>query len=191
MRDEWERDRSVGHGRGPDRGARGERGVPDALLLGILGQGFLLGATVLAWSATGLAGRFAHGAWPENVTFGHTPLAVRHLFGNPQDLAGAWPETPAGQLSGYGLFWGLFIGQLMVLVVLTVFVVGTFTRWRAVRRARRFEAARPPSGVRPPRPRPCPRPAHRPPGLRRTVLRRTRLRCTRLRCVRCRGTNRR
>ncbi|CAM5532811.1 hypothetical protein SALBM135S_00911 [Streptomyces alboniger] len=140
MRDEWERDRSVGHGRGPDRGARGERGVPDALLLGILG--FLLGATVLAWSATGLAGRFAHGAWPENVTFGHTPLAVRHLFGNPQDLAGAWPETPAGQLSGYGLFWGLFIGQLMVLVVLTVFVVGTFTRWRAVRRARRFEAAR-------------------------------------------------
>ncbi|MEV0120546.1 type VI secretion protein [Streptomyces sp. NPDC050703] len=139
MRDEWERDRSGGHDRGPGRGARGERGVPDSLLLGILG--FLLGATVLAWSATGLAGRLAHGAWPENVTFGHTPLAVRHLAGDPQDLAGAWPETPAEQLSGYGLFWGLFIGQLMVLLVLTVFVVGTVTRWRAVRRASRLDAA--------------------------------------------------
>ncbi|THC44011.1 type VI secretion protein [Streptomyces sp. A1499] len=140
MRDEWERGRSGGYGHGgPGRGARSERGVPDALLLGILG--FLLGATVLAWSSTGLGGRFAHGAWPENVTFGHTPLAVRHLIGHPQDLAGAWPETPAEQLSGYGLFWGLFIGQLMVLLVLTVFVVGTFTRWRAVRRARRLDAA--------------------------------------------------
>ncbi|WP_309030710.1 type VI secretion protein [Streptomyces alfalfae] len=140
MRDEWERGRSGGYGHGgPGRGARSERGVPDALLLGLLG--FLLGSTVLAWSSTGLGGRFAHGAWPENVTFGHTPLAVRHLIGNPQDLAGAWPETPAEQLSGYGLFWGLFIGQLMVLLVLTVFVVGTFTRWRAVRRARRPDAA--------------------------------------------------
>lgn len=140
MRDEWERNRSGGYGHGgPGRGARSERGVPDALLLGVLG--FLLGATVLAWSSAGLGGRFAHGAWPENVTFGHTPLAVRHLIGHPQDLAGAWPETPAEQLSGYGLFWGLFIGQLMVLFVLTVFVVGTVTRWRAVRRARRLDAA--------------------------------------------------
>ncbi|MEU7584493.1 type VI secretion protein [Streptomyces sp. NPDC041068] len=103
--------------------------------------GFLIGATVLVWSATNLAGRFAHGAWPEKVSFGHTPPAVRHLVGNPKDVAGAWPETPADQLSGYGLFWGLFIGQLMVLIVLTVFVMGTVTRWRAVRRARRAGAA--------------------------------------------------
>lgn len=128
MRDEWER----GGRRTPDRG---ERGIPDSLLVGFLG--FLLGSTVLVWSATGLAGWFSHGSWPENVTFGHTPLSVRHLVGQPHDLAGAWPETPPGQLSGYGLFWGLFIGQLMILVVLTVFVMGTVARWRMVRRGRR------------------------------------------------------
>ncbi|MFI1597021.1 type IV secretory system conjugative DNA transfer family protein [Streptomyces venezuelae] len=102
--------------------------------------GLLIGATVLVWSATNLAGRFARGAWPEKVSFGHTPPAVRHLIGNPQDVAGAWPETPPDQLSGYGLFWGLFIGQLMVLLVMTIFVMGTVTRWRAVRRARREDA---------------------------------------------------
>ena len=46
-------------------------------------------------------------------------------------MTAAWPDTPAGELSGYGLFWGLFIGQLMVLMVLTVFVMGVVTRWRA------------------------------------------------------------
>ncbi|MGW2224742.1 type IV secretory system conjugative DNA transfer family protein [Streptomyces formicae] len=128
MRDEWER----GGRRVPQRP---ERGIPDGVLVGFLG--FLLGSTVLVWSATGLAGWFAHGSWPEHVTFGHTPLSVRHLVGRPHDLAGAWPETPPGQLSGYGLFWGLFIGQLMILVVLTIFVMGTVVRWRAVRKARR------------------------------------------------------
>ncbi|MBW5425123.1 type VI secretion protein, partial [Streptomyces sp. BG9H] len=96
--------------------------MPDGLLLSFLG--FLLGSTVLVWTSTGLAAWFARGSWPDGVTFGHTPLAVRHLIGGPQDLPGAWPETPPAQLSGYGLFWGLFIGQLMVLVVLAVFVVG-------------------------------------------------------------------
>ncbi|MFF3643722.1 TraM recognition domain-containing protein [Streptomyces sp. NPDC002564] len=142
MRDEWERGRSDAgrppHGRGgSDRGGRPERGVPDGLLVGFLA--FLIGATVLVWSATNLAGRFAHGAWPENVSFGHTPPAVRHLVGSPQDVAGAWPRTPADQLSGYGLFWGLFIGQLLILTVLTVFVTGTVARWRAVRRRARAE----------------------------------------------------
>ncbi|MEV7190620.1 type IV secretory system conjugative DNA transfer family protein [Streptomyces sp. NPDC093510] len=130
MRDEWE-----------DRRRRPERGVPDGLLVAFLG--LLIGATVLVWSATNLAGRFAHGAWPEKVSFGHTPPAVRHLIGNPEDVAGAWPGTPPDQLSGYGLFWGLFIGQLMVLIVLTVFVLGTVTRWRAVRKARRAAATGP------------------------------------------------
>jgi hypothetical protein len=71
---------------------------------------------------------------------------MRHLIGRPHDIAGAWPSTPKAQLSGYGLFWGLFIGQLMVLVVLTVFVMGTVARWRAVRargRAERTEAPAP------------------------------------------------
>ncbi|MGW0535956.1 type VI secretion protein [Streptomyces sp. NPDC003032] len=133
MRDDWERGGSS-YGRGPERRA-GAGGVPDGLLLGVLG--FLLGSTVLVWSATGLAARFAQGAWPQHVTFGHTPLAVRHLIGAPKDLAGAWPDTPPAELSGYGLFWGLFIGQLMVVLVLTIFVMGTAARWRAVRRAAR------------------------------------------------------
>ncbi|MFG3498545.1 type IV secretory system conjugative DNA transfer family protein [Streptomyces sp. NPDC047928] len=112
-----------------------ERGIPDGLLVGLLG--FLLGLTLLVWTATGLAGLFAHGSWPEGVTVPHTPSAMRSLVAAPQDLAAAWPGTPAAQLSGYGLFWGLLIGELMVLVVLTVFVLGTVARWRAVRAARR------------------------------------------------------
>ncbi|WP_432139539.1 type IV secretory system conjugative DNA transfer family protein [Streptomyces sp. bgisy154] len=126
------------HGRDGHRGARG--GVPDGLLIGILA--FLLGMTLLVWTATGLAALFSHGSWPSEVTFTRTPLAMRHLIGQPHDITGAWPDTPAGRLSGYGLFWGLFIGQLMVLLVLTVFVMGTVARWRAVR-AERGAAAQP------------------------------------------------
>ncbi len=134
-----------------DRDQRRETqgGIPDGLLIGVLA--FLFGMTLLAWTATGLAGWFARGAWPEDVTFARTPLAMRHLIGQPHDIPGAWPATPATQLSGYGLFWGLLISQLMVLLVLTVFVRGTLTRWRAVRTRRRVEqrsgrAAEPGSG---------------------------------------------
>uniref|UniRef100_A0AAU3HXV5 Type IV secretory system conjugative DNA transfer family protein n=1 Tax=Streptomyces sp. NBC_01393 TaxID=2903851 RepID=A0AAU3HXV5_9ACTN len=109
----------------------GAGGIPDGLLIGVLG--FLLGMTLMVWSATGLAGWFSRGAWPDAITFTRTPLAMRHLIGKPHDIAGAWPDTPASQLSGYGLFWGLFIGQLMVLLVLAVFVMGTVARWRAGR----------------------------------------------------------
>ncbi|OEU97115.1 hypothetical protein AN217_03590 [Streptomyces qinglanensis] len=113
---------------------------------------FLLGLTVFVWTATGLAGLLAHGAWPDGVTFARTPLAVRQLVTEPHDIEGAWPATPGGQLSGYGLFWGLFVSQILVLTVLTVFVMGTVARARAVRRARRLrddrrraaEAAAPP-----------------------------------------------
>ncbi|MFD8812579.1 type IV secretory system conjugative DNA transfer family protein [Streptomyces sp. NPDC059627] len=114
-------------------------GIPDGLLIGILG--FLLGVTIMVWTATGLAAWFAHGSWPSTVDLSHTPLAMRHLIGAPHDITGAWPDTPAARLAGWGLFWGLFIGQVMVLVVLTVFVLGTVTRWRAGRR-RRAAAAR-------------------------------------------------
>ncbi|MFD7321790.1 type VI secretion protein [Streptomyces sp. NPDC059875] len=110
-------------------------GIPDGLVVGLVG--FVLGLTVLVWTATGLAGLLSKGAWPAGVTFTKTPMAVRALIGSPQDLPGAWPDTPAGELSGYGLFWGLLIGELMVLVVLTVFVVGTLARWRTVRANRR------------------------------------------------------
>ncbi|MEU0162939.1 type IV secretory system conjugative DNA transfer family protein [Streptomyces sp. NPDC006261] len=112
-------------------------GIPDGLLVGLIG--FLFAATLLAWTATGMAGLLAHGSWPDGVTFTRTPLALRELATAPQDLPSAWPHTPASQLSGYGLFWGLFIGELMVLVVLTVFVLGSVARWRAVRERRREE----------------------------------------------------
>ncbi|WP_458244582.1 type IV secretory system conjugative DNA transfer family protein [Streptomyces sp. MAI_2237] len=118
-----------------DRESQG--GIPDGLLVGLLA--FLLGMTLLVWSATGLAGLFAQGSWPDGVTFTRTPLAMRHLIGHPHDITGAWPDTPPTQLSGYGLFWGLFIGQLMVLFVLTVFLMGTVARWRAGRTRRRLQ----------------------------------------------------
>ncbi|MEU9705019.1 type VI secretion protein [Streptomyces sp. NPDC047981] len=119
--------------KGPQERQQG--GVPDGLVLALVGVP--VGLTVLAWTATGLAALLAKGAWPDGVTFTRTPMAVRSLLGRPQDLAAAWPDTPAGELSGYGLFWGLLIGELMVLVVLTVFLVGTLARWRAVRADRR------------------------------------------------------
>ncbi|WP_338703677.1 type VI secretion protein [Streptomyces sp. Q6] len=138
MRDERGYRRDDGRRYGGDE--RGRGGVPDGLLVGVLA--FLLGMTILVWTATGLSGLFAKGAWPNRVTFGHTPLAMRSLIAAPHDLVGAWPNTPKAQLSGYGLFWGLFIGQLMILVVLAVFVAGTLARWRAVRRGAPERAAR-------------------------------------------------
>ncbi|MFD3519159.1 type VI secretion protein [Streptomyces sp. NPDC058653] len=125
---------AAGHGEAP------ERGVPDGLILGVLG--FLLGITLFVWTATGLAALFAHGSWPQKVTFMRTPSAVRQLVSAPQDLPAAWPDTPPGELSGYGLFWGLLIGELMVATVLAVFVLGTVARWRALRTVRLRERER-------------------------------------------------
>lgn len=99
--------------------------------------GLLLCLTVLVWTATGLAGLFSHGAWPRGVAFTGTPSALRSLVTAPKDLAAAWPATPPGQLSGYGLFWGLLIGEAMILLVLAVFALGTVARWRAVRANRK------------------------------------------------------
>ncbi|WP_030906942.1 type IV secretory system conjugative DNA transfer family protein [Streptomyces sp. NRRL F-5126] len=126
-------------GSGEARGGR-QGGVPDGLLLGLIA--FILGLTVLVWTATGLGGLFTHGGWPDGVDFTRTPSAMRALVTHPHDLHGAWPATPPGQLSGYGLFWGLLISQLMVLTVLTVFVLGVVTRYRAVRASRRDRARR-------------------------------------------------
>ncbi|MFB8352151.1 type VI secretion protein [Streptomyces niveus] len=125
-------------GGGPGPGA--QRGIPDGLILGVLG--FLLGITLFVWTATGLAALFARGSWPDSVTFTRTPSAIRQLVSAPHDLPAAWPGTPAGELSGYGLFWGLLIGELMVAAVLTVFVLGVVVRWRALRTVRLREHAR-------------------------------------------------
>ncbi|WP_406143559.1 type VI secretion protein [Streptomyces anulatus] len=132
------RGRGPAHHDGHDR-PQGGGGIPDGLLIGLLG--LLFAATLVAWTATGLAGLFAHGAWPDGVTFTRSPLALRELATAPQDLAAAWPGTPPKQLSGYGLFWGLFIGELMVLMVLAVFTLGVVARGRAVRERRREEQA--------------------------------------------------
>ncbi|MCX5398036.1 type IV secretory system conjugative DNA transfer family protein [Streptomyces sp. NBC_00102] len=130
---------STGSGPGHPPVHREERsgGVPDGLLIG--GIAFLLGVAFLTWTATGLAGLFTHGSWPHGVSLPRTPSALRELAGSPQDLAGAWPDTPPAELSGYGLFWGLLISELLVLVVLGVFVLGVVTRGRAVRRRAREE----------------------------------------------------
>ncbi|WP_282696816.1 type VI secretion protein [Streptomyces sp. CC208A] len=110
-------------------------GISDGLLVGLFA--LILGAALLVWSATGLAGLLAHGAWPAGVDFTHTPPALRSLATDPTDLPAAWPDTPPDRLSGYGLFWGLVIGQAMVLAVLAVFLLGTYARWRAVRANRK------------------------------------------------------
>ncbi|MCX5227608.1 type VI secretion protein [Streptomyces sp. NBC_00233] len=110
---------------------KGGGGVSDGLLLSLFG--LLLCLTVLVWTATGLAGLLAHGAWPQGVAFMGTPSALRSLVTAPTDLAAAWPATPPGRLSGYGLFWGLLIGEAMILFVLAIFALGTLARWRAVR----------------------------------------------------------
>ncbi|MFW6691750.1 type VI secretion protein [Streptomyces sp. MAR4 CNX-425] len=129
----------MAQGRGGRERAEPERGIPDGLLVGVLA--FLLGLTVLVWTATGLAGLLAHGAWPDGVTFTRTPLAMRELVAEPHNLAAAWPDTPPKSLSGWGLFWGVFISQLMVLVTFAVAGMTTLASWKARRTAARRKAA--------------------------------------------------
>lgn len=115
-----------------------EGAIPDGLILGVIG--FLLGMTILVWTGTGIAGFLSHGAWPADVHFTRTPPAMRHLIAQPHDIAGAWAPAPVAGLPGSGLFWGVFIGQLMVLFVLTVFVMGAIARTRLRHAARRAAA---------------------------------------------------
>ncbi|MFE5623419.1 type VI secretion protein [Streptomyces virginiae] len=122
-----------------DPSARGG-GIPDGLLVALLA--FLLGLAVLVWTATGLAALFAKGSWPDTVTFTRTPVAVRALIGQPHDIPGAWPDTDPAALSGWGLFWGLFVSQLLILFVLTVFVIGVVARTKS-RHALSKQAAAP------------------------------------------------
>jgi hypothetical protein len=129
-----------------------EGGLPDGLIVGVLG--FLLGVTLLVWTATGIAGVLSHGGWPADVHFTRTPQAMRHLISEPHDIPAAWPGASAGELPGSGLFWGIFISQFMVLFVLTVFVLNAVARTRA-----RLRAAR----QAPPAPAPVPEPVERAP----------------------------
>ncbi|WP_030157142.1 hypothetical protein [Streptomyces sp. NRRL S-244] len=114
-----------------ERTGKEQGGIPDALLLALLA--FLLGLAALVWTSTGLAALFAKGAWPSTVTFTRTPGAVRALIAQPHDVPGAWPDTDPSALSGWGLFWGLFISQLLILFVLTIFVMGVIARTKSRR----------------------------------------------------------
>ncbi|MFG2342123.1 type VI secretion protein [Streptomyces yangpuensis] len=144
-------------------------GIPDGLLVALLA--FLLGLAVLVWTATGLAALFARGSWPDTVTFTRTPTAVRALIAQPHDIPAAWPDTDPAALSGWGLFWGLFVSQLLILFVLTVFVIGVVARTKA-RRALARQAGLPPVPHEPaplppqskgaPAPAPAPEPASLP-----------------------------
>ncbi|MBV9024908.1 MAG: TraM recognition domain-containing protein [Streptomycetaceae bacterium] len=116
--------------------SRGEGGgIPDGLLVTLICA--LLGITLLSWTATGLAGLLAHGHWPHDLHFTNTPEAMRQLVSNPKDLAGAWQGVPTADLPHPGLFWGIFLGQVLVLIVLGGFMIGTITRFRAIRVAAR------------------------------------------------------
>ncbi len=129
----------MAQGRGGRDGGAPERGIPDGLLIGVIA--FLLGLTVLVWTATGLAGLLAHGAWPTGVRFTDTPVAMRELVAEPHDLAAAWPDAREGSLSGWGLFWGVFISQLMVLVTFAVAGMTTVASWKARRASARKASA--------------------------------------------------
>jgi len=122
--------------------SRRDGGLPDGMLLTVIG--FLLGFTVLVWSGTGLAGLLGHGRWPHDLHFTGTPIAMRELAVRPGDLAGAWSGVPRADLPRPGLFWGVFLSELLVLVVVAVFAIGTLSRWRAVRAARRTARPLPP-----------------------------------------------
>ncbi|MFE5809377.1 type VI secretion protein [Streptomyces sp. NPDC056491] len=123
--------------------ARRGGGVPDSLLVGLLA--FLLGLAVLVWSATGLAAVLAKGAWPGTITFTRTPEAVRALIAQPHDIPAAWPDTDPAALSGWGLFWGLFVSQLLVMFVLTVFAIGVIARTKSRRALSKQPPAEPPT----------------------------------------------
>ncbi|MCB5166241.1 type VI secretion protein [Streptomyces bambusae] len=128
------------------RDGSGERGgIPDGLLVGLLA--FLLGLAVLVWTATGLAALFARGSWPSTVTFMNTPDAVRSLIKQPHDMAAAWPATDPADLSNWGLFWGIFLSELLVLFVLTVFAIGVVARTKARRARARMERAMDPAAA--------------------------------------------
>jgi hypothetical protein len=114
---------------------------------------FLLGVTALVWTGTGIAALLEHGRWPGALHFTRTPVAMRDLATRPTDLSGAWPQVPPADLPRPGLFWGILIGQIMVLLVLLFFVFSTVTRFRAVRAARKREPAVGGRGEPPPAPR--------------------------------------
>lgn len=118
-------------------------GLPDGLVVGVIAV--LLGVTLLVWTATGISALLAHGHWPAHVHFTRTPQAMRQLATQPHDIPAAWPAAPPAELPDSGLFWGIFVAQFMVLLVLGVWVLGVIARIRSGRgRTRTARPARVP-----------------------------------------------
>jgi len=119
-------------------------GVPDGLLVG--GIALLLGGVTLFWVATALAGLITRGSLPHPLRFSDTPGAIRSLAVAPNDLPGAWPATPAGQLPGATAFWVTFFVLLGLLgaavLAAAIAFTGARSRARAAREQRLREATR-------------------------------------------------
>jgi type IV secretion system protein VirD4 len=101
-------------------GPRAAMTVEDLLLLYVVAAVGGVGALgLLAWGIGQLAGRLAHGSWPEvpaGAAFGVATRLPAHL-GDPRL---AWPPAVRDQLAGPVLFYGLTGGLLAVLVTVGV-----------------------------------------------------------------------
>jgi type IV secretion system protein VirD4 len=84
-----------------------------AAALCLLGALLLVGA--LVWSSGQLAGRLAHGRWPEVSLSEAGRLAVA-LPQNLADPAAAWPSPVRDQLAGAGLFYAVLLVTMILLV---------------------------------------------------------------------------
>jgi hypothetical protein len=126
---------------GPPGGpARRSGGVPDGLIVGLLG--LAVSVVVLVWSSTGIAGWLRHGEWPAGVTLSRTAVAVRSVLTAPADVPGAWPHADPAALPTASLLWVVFFAQLVVVFSTVLWVMIRLARWRA--RRRRHTAAPPP-----------------------------------------------
>ena len=113
--------------RGP-QSAPPARGIPDGAIVGLLA--ILLGTTALVWTATALAGLITHGHLPHPLPFEGTPTAIRGLATEPNQLAAAWPGTPAAELPSPTAFWATFFVLLALLITLALTILTAWTRLR-------------------------------------------------------------
>lgn len=117
--------------RHPTPGRVPGRGVPDRVLLG--GLALLIIGTTVIWLSTGLAALLTGNAWPERVRYRGSALAGHSLFTDPDDLAAAWPHTPAGQLPSPTAFWVAFGLLITLLLIGVLLMLRTWLRWRNAR----------------------------------------------------------
>ncbi|WP_052443177.1 TraM recognition domain-containing protein [Streptacidiphilus neutrinimicus] len=118
-------------------GQPAQRGIPDGLIVGLLAV--LLGTTALVWAATGLGGLVSRGRFPHPLPFLSTAGAIRHLATDPNDLAGAWPGTPAASLPPAPAFWLTFFALLALVLLLLLSTATARAKRRAAHDARERE----------------------------------------------------